>query len=412
MATPILMPKLGLTMETGIVVSWRKREGDPVDKGETLLEVETDKIVSEVQSPGKGILLKVLVSEGMEAKVQTVLAVIGEVGEDLSAYFGQPDSSVASPTSQRTLHAPSGAARANPSTPVERASNLPNESEQLVRQRLTPRARKLLADRGLSFAALDGIEKERITESDVLEFLERTAEAKGVAAPTGGQELVIHSMSANEKVVASRMTESFRDIPQFSLRFVAEMDHPLSLLPELKRATGADITINDLFVRAVAIALSRRPEVQFQYRPEGIFKPPQINVGFAVASGRELIVPVIHDADKKRIGEIRAETSELTARARKRELRADDVSGGTFTVSNLGMFGIASFVPIVNPGEGAILGVGAVQSGPKVRENTIQIAQVIELTLVCDHRSVNGAIAAEFCKMLREVVETQEIAGW
>jgi pyruvate dehydrogenase E2 component (dihydrolipoamide acetyltransferase) len=238
----------------------------------------------------------------------------------------------------------------------------------------------------------------RITASDLLELIQRR----------GGEQ--IQRMSRREKLVAERMTESFRDVPQFSLRFTAAMDHALLLLPRPGQApaSGAGITINALILRAVAIALSRFPGVQFQFRPDGIIKPSGINLGFAVALGRELVVPVIRDADKKGILRISAEAADLISRARSRTLRLEEVTGGTFTVSNLGMFGISSFVPIINPGEAAILGVGAIRSEPVARGGSLAVEQVVELTLVADHRSVNGAEGAEFCRTLTRVLEGED----
>lgn len=381
MATPILMPKLGLTMETGTVVSWKKRQGDSVARGETLLEVETDKIVTEVQSPESGLLLKVLVPEGAEAKVQAVLAIVGEEGEDVSAFLTAPAEEAAAMDG-------------------EEAAGIPGSG----RQRITPRARKLLADRGFSLADMEGLGKGRITEADVQKFLE----GRGPQGPAGQ----LQAMSGIEKIVAARMTESFRDIPQFSLRFLADMDHLLAILPRLKQASDRDITVNDLILRAAAVALSRFPDVQYQFRKDGIFKPGSIAIGFAVALGRELVVLVIRDADRKRVAEISREAEDLIERAKSRRLRPEDMAGGTFTVTNLGMFGISSFVPIVNPGEGAILGVGALQSMPVVREGAVAAARVVELTLVCDHRSVNGAVGAGFCRELKQMLESGEEASW
>lgn len=372
MATPVLMPKLGLTMESGKVVSWKKREGEPVAKGETLLEVETDKIVSEVQSPQAGFLLKVLEPEEAEVKVQAVLAVIGEKGEDISSFLAAPGQ-----PSAPAVNAPAEAAEA-PSLPAA------------GRLRITPRARKLLAERGFAPADLEAPGVDRIGEADVQDFLARQGQ--------------IRPMSRIEKVAAERMTASFRDIPQFSLRFKAELDRLLDLLPHLKAEAGRHITVNDLILRGVAIALSRFPEVQCQARGEGLFQPGSVNLGFAVALDRGLVVPVIRDAGGKRLAALSREAAELSERAKEQRLRPEDVSGGTFTVSNLGMFGICSFVPIVNPGEGAILGVGGIQS--------VTAGRVVELTLVCDHRSVNGATGAGFCRELKSVLEAAEEAAW
>jgi pyruvate dehydrogenase E2 component (dihydrolipoamide acetyltransferase) len=388
MAAPILMPKLGLTMEVGTVVAWKKKEGDAVAKGEALLEVETDKIVTEVVSPLSGLLLKVLVPEGTEAKVQAVLAVVGEQGEDLASFLAAPMEGT-----------PIRAEESEAATVAEAAG-----VQGGGRQRISPRARKLLADHGFSPADMQGSSSGRITEAEAQEFLASRAPAVG-----DGQ---LQSMSGIEKLVAARMTESFRDVPQFSLRFLADMDRLLAVLPRLTQAAGRDITINDLILRAAAVALSRNPQVQYQFRDEGIFKPGGVHVGFAVALGRDLVVPVIHDADRKRAAEISREAGDLIEKAKSRRLRPEDVTGGTFTVSNLGMFGISSFVPIVNPGEGAILGVGALQSVPVVRDGAVTAARVVELTLVCDHRSVNGAVGAGFCSELKHVLESAEEAEW
>jgi pyruvate dehydrogenase E2 component (dihydrolipoamide acetyltransferase) len=213
-------------------------------------------------------------------------------------------------------------------------------------------------------------------------------------------------VSKVEKLVAERMTESFRDIPQFSVRFSVSADR----FDELRR--GRSVSVNDIVLRAVALALGRFPDVQMQYRPEGVFSPAEINLGFAVAVGRELVVPVVHGADRKTVGQIAEEASSLAARAKEHKLLPDDLAGGTFTVSNLGMYGITSFTPIVNPGEGGILGVGAVREAALVRGGVLSAGKTLELTLVCDHRAVNGATAAEFCKVLTGVFESEGIGSW
>ena len=341
--------------------------------------------------------------------MQTVLAVVGAPGEDISAYLSaSPDVAAASmPQPMDFAQTPGGSA----------------EKAEGTRQRLTPRARKLLADNGYSPADLEPSGKTRITETDVQEFLAARA-AGGKSGPVQGGAAVVSAASAAgaagqvkpmgriEKTVADRMTQSFRDIPQFSIRFVADMGSLLELLQELRQSSGAPVTINDLVLRAAAFALSRFPDVQYQFRPEGILVPPAINLGFAVAMGRDLVVPVIHNAGAKGLAEICREAADLAERAKTRRLAPADLSGGTFTVSNLGMFGISSFVPIVNPGEGAILGVGAVHAEPRVHGNAVSAGQVVEMTLVCDHRSVNGATAAEFCRTLKQVLELPRGETW
>ena len=349
------------------------------------------------------MLLKVLVPEGAEVKVQTVLAVVGEPGEDVSAFSTQPGAAT-----------DSASGSSSPESGPD-ASPAPRGAAE-GRQRITPRARKLLEEKGFTVADFEGMGKARITEADVQEFLQNARSQRVAAAPPAEtpprRASQTRPLGRIEKIVAARMTESFRDIPQFSLRFVAEVDGLLGLLPRMKEEAGAEVSINDLLLRAAAIAISRFPDVQYQYRPEGIFVPGAVNLGFAVAIGRDLVVPVIRHADAKRIGDLSREAADLVERARAGSLRPEDITGGTFTVSNLGMFGISSFVPIVNPGEGAILGVGAVQTALGSVRAYWSPRRAVELTLVCDHRSVNGATGAEFCRELKQVLESPAEATW
>jgi len=402
MASPIIMPKLGLTMEKGTVINWYKQEGDSVQKGEIIFEVETDKIVNSVESPASGTLLKILVEEGVEVDVLTVLAVIGEPDENISEFI-------------QTTSKKSQVALKTDVTVAEKAQKVYSQSKsgppaRQIEQRLTPRARKLLADKGISPSILKELEKTRITETDVKDFLKKNVKESSKVEIEGFGEL--QPLSRVQKIIADKMTHSFRDIPQFSLRFQVVMNHILSLLPQLGKDMNINITINDLIIRASALALFHYPDVQNQYRAEGIFKPGDINIGLAVAMDDKLIVPVIRNANRKTIIEISKETDSLINRAKNNQLNPDELTGITFTVSNLGMYGITSFVPILNPGEGAVLGVGALQRVPHIVENTVSINQVIEFTLVCDHRSVNGNVGAIFCQEFKKIMESKEVNSW
>ena len=402
MASVVLMPKLGLTMEAATVVRWHKREGEAVEKGEVLVEVETDKILNQVESPASGRLLRVLVPEGTEARVQAPLAVVGEPGEELGPLA---EEDLGAQTARQEAGSPGSTAAAG----QEAGAGLPSGRGP---RPLTPRARKLLARHGLSPADLAGISKSRITEADVQELLDRrrTKESSPEADEGGAGELV--PMSRLQSIAAARLTESFRDIPQFSLRFQVEMEHILGLLPRIAADAGMRITINDLILRAAALALGRVPAVQYQYRDAGIYRPKGVHLGLAVSVEQGLLVPVIRDAERKSLVELAREAARLIALAREQGLRGEDVGASTFTLSNLGMFGVSSFVPIVNPGEGAILGVGAVQKVPWIRNDELTAARVVELTLVCDHRVVDGATGAAFCRELKKIVETQEATQW
>lgn len=391
MASPIIMPKLGLTMEKGTVLNWYKQESDSVQKGEIIFEVETDKIVNSVESPASGTLLKILVEEGVEVDVLTVLAVIGEPDENISEFI------------QTTSRKPQVAFKTHTHSKNEHPS-------RQITQRLTPRARKLLADREISPSILKELEKSRITETDVKNFLKNKLNVKESSKAEIEEFGELQPLSRVQKIIADKMTNSFRDIPQFSLRFQVGMDHILSLLPQL--GEDINITINDLIIRASALALLNCPDVQNQYRTEGIFKPGDINIGLAVAMDKKLLVPVIRNTNTKTIIEISKETDSLINRVKNNQLTPNELTGATFTVSNLGMYGITSFVPIVNPGEGAILGVGTLQKVPRVTENKVSISQVIEFTLVCDHRSVDGVAGANFCQEFKKIMESEEVRSW
>jgi len=400
-AIPLLMPKLGLTMESGTVAVWLKNEGDAVVKDETIVEVETDKITTEVKSPGDGVLLKILIPAGSEANVQEVIAVVGKQGEDISGFLSiegktssQIEVSLAPSSSRGGISETEGT----------------HQIRRTVQERpFSPRARRLIAERGISAKDVSIPGTGPISEAELLRYLETESPAGGSDAIVGKQP---EELSTVQKAIADRMSESFRNIPQFSIRIIVNMEPALRMLNSLNSGTDSRISINSLLLRGVAIALSRFSDVQHQYRSGRIFRPQEINIGFAVSVDNALFVPVVPDADKKRISHIAEEAAVLSSRAREHRLSVDDVSGATFTVSNLGMFGVTSFVPIINPGEAAILGVGAVQEGYKMIEGKISVERHVELTLVCDHRSVNGSVGAHFCRVLRGVFEQADQTPW
>ena len=391
MADIITMPKLGLTMEKGTILTWLKREGEQVEKGEIILEIETDKIVSQVESPRSGTVLRILAEAGAEVPVRTPLAVVGKIGEEvseLSAY-------------QKPADRAEGRGR-----PALGEGDVSKERGE--KRIITPRARKLIKEHAIPLELFHAVEKKRITESDVDRVL--------MERRTGTEENLVPGelipLSRSQRILGERMTESSRDIPQFSLGFRVEMDYALSLLERFSANNGMKITLNSLVLRAVAIALSRRPQVLRRYREGKLFQPAEVNIGLAVASDGEIIVPVIRNADRKNIVKIAGEASRYIEKARSKKLQHDDVSGGTITVTNLGMFGISSFVPLVNPGESAILGVGALQKAYREKEGSVETYHIAEFTLVCDHRSVNGAVGAAFCQRLTKTIETERELAW
>ena len=390
MATPVVMPKLGLTMEVGRLVAWHKAEGDAIERGEVLAEVQTDKIAAEIESPAAGTVLKLLASPDEELTVQTLIAVIGAPGEDIAELLAAPPLEVgAAPAAPR------------PAEGVEpRAAGAAGKG-----LRITPRARKFMKEHGIAASELEGLGKARINEGDVRAYMEQRA-----AAPPAAEAEDLVPLTPAQKVAAQRLTQSFRDVPQFSLRFSVRMERALATQRTEAERLGRKITVNDVLLRAVAMALAREPGVQTQFTESGLRRPKVVNLGVAVSGHGGLIVPVIHDAAGKSLAEISAAAADMVERARAGRLGPDDVVGGTFTVSNLGMFGITSFVPIVNPGEGAILGAGAVQESPAIVNSGLAVRRVMELTLVGDHRAFDGATGAQFCRTLKQILEEEDLA--
>jgi len=337
-----------------------------------------------VESPCSGTVLRIMVAEGSELPVQTPLALVGQAGEDVS---------------RPTVHGKS----------VQAQQAAAGAQEKAVGNRtITPRARKLIKENAIPLELFDGIEMKRITESEVLKVMRgRQAERSQRRHPGDWIDL-----SPRQRIMSEKMTESSRDIPQFSMRFRVEMDYALSLLDSFSARFGTRITLNSLLLRAAAIALSHRPVVLRQYREGRLFQPAEVNIGIAVATEGEITVPVIRHADRKSIEEIAAEASRVIEKARTGKLQPDDVSGGTITVTNLGMLGVSSFVPLVNPGESAILGVGALQESCRERDGSFETYRILEFTLVCDHRSVNGVVSAEFCRELTKTMESARETAW
>ena len=386
MATPIIMPKLGLTMETGILTSWLKAEGEKVYEGDPLCEIQTDKINNVVESPVSGVLLKIVAQVDEEIPVLKLLAVIGDPKEDISALLTGGDSKT-SPEE---------------SVPEEPKSiDVPKGGETGRRElKASPRARGIMDEHGLTVADFSGFVGERIGEADVRRLLaERSSQA-------------IKPLTSLQATAARRLTQSFRDVPQFSVRFRVNADHLSVIRPELASQTGQKLTWNDFFIRAIAAAVAMEPSVQRQFSEAGFLCPESVNVGFAVDTDAGLVVPVIKDAGRLSVSEISSIAADLTLKARSNALSFAEASGGTITVSNLGMFGIDSFVPIVNPPESMIVGIGGIRKVAEWVDGSFQARQIVELTLACDHRAVDGAMAARFCQRLTRILESGPEEGW
>jgi pyruvate dehydrogenase E2 component (dihydrolipoamide acetyltransferase) len=424
MPIKILMPALSPTMTEGNLAKWHKKEGDAVESGDVLAEIETDKATMEVEAVEEGILGKIVVPEGTaDVAVNAVIALLLEDGEDASALDGA-DTSGGAAAPAPTAEAPK-AAPATPAAPT--AAPAAASGDRVI---ASPLAKRIAAQEGLDLAAISGTgPRGRVVKRDVDAALASgtgkaapaaaAAPSAGTAptqAPTPAQgDPVFANMpefeavpnSSMRKVIASRLTASARDIPHFNISIDVEIDKLLAARKDLNGRDGADykISVNDFVIKAVAVALRRCPDVNVSYTDDAILKFKRADVSVAVAIEGGLITPIIKDAGSLGLAAISAKAKELAGKARDGKLAPEEFQGGTFTISNLGMFGVKSFNSIINPPQGGILSVGAGEQRPVVKNGALSVATVMSLTLAVDHRCIDGATAAGFAKELKAILE-------
>ena len=409
MAYEILMPQLGLTMEEGTVSSWLKHEGDAVKAGEAILEITTDKLTNEVTSEHDGVLLKIVAQEGEDIPVKGLLGYIGEAGEQV----GGAAAPAAAPAEAAAPAAVSAAVIAPAAVSAGGA-----------RIRISPFARKLAANMGVDYSALTGSGPSgRIVAKDIYAAAEarKSAPAAAPAAPAaapaapaakkGGLELMegdtIAKLSGMRKVVAERMLQSHTEIPPVTQNTKVDVTALMKFRKSLIETAGKKFSVNDLILKATAKVLRAHPEVLVSYDNGQVIQRAHVNLGMAVALDAGLIVPVIRDADKMGLDELAAKAKDLATRAKENKLTTDEYKGSTFSVSNLGMFGIETFTPIVNQPDAGILGVCAIQDELVMDdEGNISKHQVMRLSFTYDHRLIDGAVAAKFIMDLRDLLQS------
>ena len=421
MAHPILMPKPGQMTEECTLVAWHKAEGDAVKKGDVLFEIETDKSNMDVEAFEEGVLLKRLVEEGQTVPVNAVCAYVGEPGE---AIPDGPAVAAAAPSVAKSQAAsePTPAAVAPAATVAATAATRSSDDARL---RISPRASRLAADSGLDPRTIAGTGPEgRITERDVKAALETaSATASAVAAsprpaqasaldqapapisapasyPSDPDDAAPRQMSRMRRVIAERLTLSATTVPQFTVTVAVDMTRILALRAEIK-AAGAAITVTDFIVSAAAQTLVEFPDVNSRTDGTSVWLRRRVHMGIAVALPDGLVVPVIRAADRLSLDDLHARTAQLAEAARNGTLSPDEMTGSTFTISNLGMFGVDEFCAIINPGESAILAVSSIVPAPVAVGDGIGIRQIMKLTLTSDHRLVDGELAARFLNALR-----------
>jgi pyruvate dehydrogenase E2 component (dihydrolipoamide acetyltransferase) len=392
MASRVVMPKLTDTMEEGVLLQWKKREGDSVQAGEALAEIETDKAVMDLEAFASGILRKILVQDGETVESGTLLGVIGEADEDITEALSDKVMPVAS----------TGAKPAVASTISPGASPMGTGENRII---ASPRAKTLAAGRGIDLSAVTGTGPGgRIVEEDV-------AGAQGTATTTmpAGTDQPLTQM---RKAIARATAQSKAPVPHFYLTREIDMDAAEQFRRQFKKDRQSHPSMTDLLIKAVALALRKHPELNVSYTGEAIRRYERIDIGVAVGMEDGLVTPVIRDCGAKTLETISSESRALIERAKQKRLQPQEYSGATFSISNLGMFGVDNFLAVLIPPQAATLAVGAVRDVPVVVSGAVKAGRRMHVTLSCDHRAIDGVMGAKFLIELKRIVEhPQELAA-
>ncbi|MBS1037795.1 pyruvate dehydrogenase complex dihydrolipoamide acetyltransferase [Gluconobacter cerinus] len=403
MAIDILMPALSPTMTEGKLARWLKNEGDTVSAGDVIAEIETDKATMEVEAVDEGILGRILVQEGAEGvAVNTPIAILVEDGEDVPAA-----SSAQAPASVAPVDAP--AASVNPPAPVTKAAVMAESSERIF---VSPLAKRMAKERGIALASLNGTGPNgRILKRDVEKGGQpaKTAPKATSAAPVANEGTVTRvPNSTMRKVIARRLTESKTQVPHFYVSVDIELDALLALRSKLN-ATAEDnsfkLSVNDMMIKAVGLALKKVQGLNVQFTDSETLHFDNVDISMAVSIPDGLITPIIRNADQKSLREISREAKDLAKRARAGKLKPEEFQGGTFSISNMGMFGVRDFAAIINPPQAGILAIASGEKRAVVRGDQLAIATVMTATLSVDHRAVDGALGAQWLNALRDIVQ-------
>jgi pyruvate dehydrogenase E2 component (dihydrolipoyllysine-residue acetyltransferase) len=426
MATQVMMPKLSPTMEEGQISRWLKKEGDKVAMGEPLAEIDTDKATMEMQALTNGVLRKILVKEGESAPLGQPIAIVGEPDEDISSLTSAAPTSpkpVAEPktTSPQPQSAPAAAAAVPAPAPKTQGNGADAGRSSSDRLIVSPLAARMAAESGIDLRSLQGTGPGgRIIKRDIESVLtERTSGEAKPAAPTqlravpdlqrpttGASPYRDEPTSEIRKTIARRLVTSLGPVPHFFLTIELEMDRAAEMRQNIKALNPElQISINDIIIKVAAAALVQHPQVNASFQDKHVRYYERADIGVAVAIEDGLITPVVRSADQKSISEISKEVRDLAERARRRKLKPEEYTGATFSISNLGMFGIDEFTAVINPPEGGILAIGAVTPKPVVRDGQVVVRQMMHATMSCDHRVIDGATGAKFLQTFKKLLE-------
>jgi len=418
MAEIVYMPQLSDTMVEGVVASWFKKVGDKVAEGEILAEIETDKATMEFESFYNGVLLHIGVEKGQAVPVNTLLAIIGEPGEDITAALASgsaaaPAKEVVEESTPTPTPSPVPVAEAakvevkSVITPSVATAPVytPNADGRVF---ASPLAKKLAEERGIDISQIAGTgEGGRIVKTDVDHFKAYTPANRGgfIPAAPGVEAFTTETVSQMRKTIARRLAESKFTAPHFYLTMDIDMDNAISARTQLNSVGGAKVSFNDMVVKAVALSLKQHPVINSSWLGDTIRRNQHVHIGVAVAVDEGLLVPVVRFADTKGLNQIGAEVKEFAQKAKDKKLQPADWEGNTFTISNLGMFGIQSFTAIVNTPDSCILAVGGIKAIPVVKNGQVVPGNVMNVTLSCDHRVVDGASGAAFLNTFKAFLE-------
>lgn len=425
------MPKLSPTMEEGQLSRWLKKEGDKVSMGEPLAEIDTDKATMEMQALANGVLRKILINEGESAPLGQPIAIIGEADEDISALLkeagGKATAAPAKPeeTPREAKEAEAPATETAATKPAESGAPVPQSEPEKQparddgRQLISPIAARMAADAGVNLKSLQGSGPGgRIVKRDIEAAMKSAASGapglRGAGVLRSDQKTAVYGpsgyrdepLSEMRRTIARRLVTSLGPIPHFFLTSEIDMDRAADmraaineLYPDLK------LSVNDIIIKVAAAALLKHPQVNASFQDKTVRYYEHADIGVAVATENGLITPIVRAADQKSLTDISAEVRELAGRARNRKLKPEEYTGATFSISNLGMFGIDEFTAVINPPEGAILAVGAMMPRPVVRDNAVVVRETMRVTMSCDHRVIDGAVGAQFLRTFKQIME-------
>ncbi len=419
MAEIVRMPKLSDTMTEGVVAEWHKNVGDQVESGEVLAEIETDKATMEFESFQDGVLLHIGVDKGATAAVDSILAILGEAGEDVSGLLAAEAEAPAAaapapepapapapapaPVEAAPSPAPAPAPVAAPAPVVAPAAKVaapaPSANGKI---KASPLAARLAAERGIDLGRVAGTgDGGRIVKRDIEGYVPAPA-AAGLGAVESSTDFPVTQM---RKTIARRLAESKFTAPHFYLKLSVDMGAAVEARQAINAEEGVKVSFNDMVVKAVSLALKKHPAVNSAWMDTHIRQNDHVHIGVAVAVEDGLLVPVVRHADRKSLTEIGTEVKDYAGKAREKKLQPSDWEGNTFTISNLGMFGIEDFTAIINPPDACILAVGGISDVPVVKDGAVVPGKVMKLTLSCDHRVVDGATGAAFLQEVKSLLE-------